>query len=191
MFRGTPRRRGGSRLKHSSLDTTLWLFRVAIAFIAVFLSSTHPGYSRVPHRQRPSATTGVALCIPLPVSRTALGRIDTKKRLLLGREHRLHALLHLLRRNVFHMRGHPPETPKRIFELARAATVKLIHYGLGLRGAGVRSCCYICSGRRCLIEAAQSMPEPRTHWHACPGLKSESYQGWRSLGATSTVGWST
>jgi hypothetical protein len=37
------------------------------------------------------------------------------------------------------MRGHPPETPKRIFELARAVTVKLIHDGLALRGAGVRS----------------------------------------------------
>jgi hypothetical protein len=51
----------------------LWLFRVAIALIAVLLSSTHPGYSRVPHRQRPSATTDVALFIPLQVSRTALG----------------------------------------------------------------------------------------------------------------------
>jgi hypothetical protein len=43
----------------------------------------------------------VALFIPLQVSRTAPGRIDTKKRLFLRCEHRLHVLLHLLRRNVF------------------------------------------------------------------------------------------
>src|SRR5262245_54157535 len=43
---------------------------------------------------------GGALYIPLQVSRTALGRIDITKRLLLRRDHRLHALLHFLRRDV-------------------------------------------------------------------------------------------
>jgi hypothetical protein len=33
------------------------------------------------------------------------------------------------------MRGHLPEIPKRIFALARAVTVQLIHDGLALRGA--------------------------------------------------------
>jgi hypothetical protein len=61
---------------------------------------------------------GVSLFITLQASRTALGRIDTKKHFLLRREHRLHALLHLLWRNVFLMRGHSPKMPKQSFELA-------------------------------------------------------------------------
>jgi hypothetical protein len=106
-----------------------------MACIAVLLASMHPGYARVPHRQRPSATARVALCMPLHISRTALGRIDTKKRFLLRRAHRLQTPLHLLRRDIFLMRGHLPEMPKRIFALARAVTVQLIHDRLALRGA--------------------------------------------------------
>ena len=48
----------------------------------------------------------------------------------------LHAFLHLLGRDVFFMRGHPPEMPERILELARAVAVKLIHDGLAFFGAG-------------------------------------------------------
>src|SRR5262249_18307671 len=60
----------------------------------------------VPHRQRPSTPAGVALCMPLPGSRTALGCIDTKNRVFLHHEHRLHALRHLLWCDVFLRRGH-------------------------------------------------------------------------------------
>ena len=62
--------------------------------------------TRVPHRQRPSTPAGVALLMPLQGSRTALGCIDTKNRVLLHHAHHLHVLLHLLRCDVFLRRGH-------------------------------------------------------------------------------------
>ncbi len=55
--------------------------------------------------------------------------------LFLG-EPRLQAFVHFLRRDVFLMCGHPPQVPERIFELAGAVAVKLIHDGLTLLGAG-------------------------------------------------------
>src|SRR5262245_40446281 len=87
----------------------------------------------------------------------ALGRIDITKRLLFRRDHRLHALLHFLRRDVFLMRSHPPEMPKRIFELARAVTVQLIHDGLTLRGAGGHS----------LLENGAVSSRNSIHTHGC------------------------
>src|SRR5467141_4237734 len=59
---------------------------------------------------------------------------------LLSREHRPHAFLHFLRRDVFLMRGHPPQMPEGIFELAGAIAVKLVCDGLAFFGAcGQRS----------------------------------------------------
>src|SRR5215467_1058893 len=56
--------------------------------------------------------------------------------LLFSREHRLHAFLQLLRRDVFFMRGYPPEMAERVLELARPVAVKLIHDRLAFFGAG-------------------------------------------------------
>src|SRR5262245_42451103 len=55
---------------------------------------------------------------------------------LFASEHRLHAFLHLLRRDILLMCGDPPEMAKRILELPGAIAVELIHNGLTLFGTG-------------------------------------------------------
>src|SRR5262245_44410493 len=91
---------------HSSRETILGLFNRPLLPCFASRSVIERGGSR--STPRPSHDHGG---LPRPSFLLA-------GHLLLGGKHRLHALLHVLRRNIVFVRGHPPEMPKGILELA-------------------------------------------------------------------------
>src|SRR5262245_59446402 len=88
-----------------------------------------PSHRRTPLSRMESMAKNRYLYLLLDLTlRVSVSQVAKRRttRLFFPLEHRLHAPLHLVRRHVFLVRGHPPKMSERVFELAGPVAVELI-----------------------------------------------------------------